>query len=107
MIRHTLLAGLAAGLLWAPTTRAADDPKSPAGGVTPQTEKINELIAKGYEAAGVKAPAKKASDLEFMRRVFVDLLGRVPTVEEILDFEKDTNANKRVRLVQRLLNDKQ
>ena len=59
-----------------------------------------------YEKAGIKAPAAKANDYEFMRRVFIDLLGRIPTVEEIVDFEQDKAANKRVRLVQRLLNDK-
>lgn len=110
MIRHTFLAGLAAGILWASahTTSAADEPKTPApmGGISPQTQKINEFILKGYEAAGIKNPAKRATDHEFMRRVFIDLIGRIPTVEEIIDFEKDAGANKRVRLVQRLLNEK-
>jgi hypothetical protein len=41
-----------------------------------------------------------------MRRVFIDLLGRVPTVEEIADFEQDKAPNKRVRLVRRLLYEK-
>ena len=41
-----------------------------------------------------------------MRRVFIDLIGRIPTIEEIADFERDRAANKRVRLVQRLLNEK-
>src|SRR4051812_3514359 len=112
MIRHTFVAGLAAGILWASAhpASAVDEPKTPAppamGGISPQTQKINELIAKGYETAGIKTPAAKATDYEFMRRVFIDLLGRIPTVEEIVDFEQDKGANKRVRLVQRLLNDK-
>jgi hypothetical protein len=40
-----------------------------------------------------------------MRRVFIDLIGRIPTIEEIREFEKDTSPNKRVKLVNRLLND--
>jgi hypothetical protein len=123
MIRHTLVAGLTAGLLWASAhaSVAADEPKktdapapkkaekdtpAPMGGVSPQTQKINELIAKGWESAGIKKPSDKATDHEFMRRVFIDLIGRIPTVEEVLDFENDRAANKRARLVRRLLNEK-
>ncbi len=104
MIRHTLAAGLAVGFLWASARPTAA--QEPMGGVSPQTAKINELIRKGYESAGITKPAEKATDLEFMRRVFIDLQGRVPTVEEIKDFEADKTANKRVKLVQRLLNEK-
>ena len=38
-------------------------------------------------------------------RAFIDLIGRIPTVEEIYDFELDRSANKRARLISRLLND--
>ena len=53
MIRHTFVAGLAAGILWASAhpSAAADDPKVPApamGGISPQTQKINEFIAAGW-----------------------------------------------------------
>ena len=116
MIRHTFLAGLTVGLLWAPVpaATAADDPKpQPAqppaagmAGISQQTQKINELIAKKWEEAGIKKVADRATDNEFMRRVFIDLLGRIPAVEEIVDFEQDKSPNKRVKLVQRLLNDK-
>ncbi len=107
MIRSLLLAGFIAGLFGAaaPASAAPDEPKLP-GGISPQAAKINELIAKNYEAAGIKKPSEKATDSEYMRRVFIDLIGRIPTVEEILDFEQDKGANKRVRLVQRLLNEK-
>jgi hypothetical protein len=89
------------------TSVAADDPpKAPAAGISPQTAKINEFIAKKWEEAGIAKPAAKASDHEYMRRVFLDLIGRIPTVEEILDFEQDKSPNKRVKLVQRVLNEK-
>lgn len=107
MIRSSLVAGLAVGLFWvsAHTATAADDP-APMGGISPQTRKINELIAAKWKDVGITKPADRANDFEFMRRVFIDLLGRIPTVEEILDFEHDKGANKRVRLVQRILYDK-
>ena len=112
MIRSLLLLG---ALCATAQTSAADDPKPtpppvptvpPTAGISPQTQKINELIAKNWEAAGIKKPAERATDNEYMRRVFIDLVGRIPTVEEILDFEQDRAANKRVRLVQRLLNER-
>ena len=91
-------AALAAGLLWATAQVAAAQPP-----VAPQTQKINELIAKGWESAGIKRPAARATDHEFLRRVFIDLVGRIPTPEEVVDFEMDRSPEKRAKLVQRLL----
>jgi len=86
----------------------ADSPATPPPaanptGISPQTQKINELIKKGYEAAGIKKPAAKSTDQEFVRRVFIDLIGRIATPEEVIDFEADKSADKRTKLVQRLL----
>jgi Protein of unknown function (DUF1553)/Protein of unknown function (DUF1549) len=107
MIRTPLAAALAVGFLWGSSAPAnAED--TPAAGISPQAQKINELIAKGYENApkgGVKKPADKATDSEFLRRSFIDLIGRIPTPEEVLDFEADHSANKRAKLVYRLLNE--
>jgi|GEM_PF-212847 len=83
------------------------EPPAPAGNpaLSPQANKINEYIKKGYEAAGIKRPAARATDNEFVRRVFIDLVGRIATPEEITDFEaeKGSSVEKRVKLVQRLL----
>lgn len=87
-----------------------DAPKTPAPkveaslpGLSPQSAKINEFIRKGYEAAGIKKVAARATDHEFIRRVFIDLLGRIATPEEIIDFERDKSPERRIKLVQRLL----
>lgn len=106
MIRHMLFPSLALLLLLAIGRTADGQQPASMGGISEQTQKINEFIAKGYEAAGIKKPAARATDLEFMRRVFIDLIGRIPTVEEIYDFENDKSPNKRVKLVQRLLYEK-
>jgi hypothetical protein len=98
------VAALSAGFLMAAAGfAAAEDPKPTSA--SPQTQKINELIAKGCESAGIKKPADKANDFEFMRRAFIDLIGRIPTPDEIVDFERDTSSNKRAKLVFRLLNE--
>ena len=81
MIRLPIAAVLAGGLLWIATGSApAQDAKA---GLSPQTQKINELIAKGWESKDIKKPADRATDEEFMRRAFIDLIGRIPTPEEI------------------------
>ena len=82
--------------------RAAQDTKA---GASPQTEKINEYIAQGWKTADITRTALRADDYEFMRRAFIDLIGRIPTPEEIVDFRRDSSSNKRARLVYRLLNE--
>lgn len=71
--------------------------------ISPQTQSINKLIAAKWAEAGIKKPAERAKDSEFLRRVFVDLVGRIPTPAEVVDFESDSSFNKRLKLVHRLL----
>lgn len=48
-------------------------------------------------------PAKTCSDDEFLRRVSLDLLGILPSIDKTKDFLADTNVNKREQLVDSLL----
>jgi Protein of unknown function (DUF1553)/Protein of unknown function (DUF1549) len=90
---------LALGLSFAAgsNVRAAD------AAIAPQTLAINKHISEAWTKAGIKKPAEKATDLEFMRRAFIDLIGRIPSYEEAVDFDQDKGANKRARLINRLL----
>lgn len=74
-------------------------------GMSPQTQRINELLAQAWKANNLKASAR-ASDSEFLRRVFLDLIGRIATPKEVVAFETDRAPNRRERLVQKLLYDK-
>jgi Protein of unknown function (DUF1549)/Protein of unknown function (DUF1553) len=47
--------------------------------------------------------AQQASDAEFLRRVYLDLAGRVPSLEETKAFLADSATDKRERLIDRLL----
>lgn len=49
------------------------------------------------------APSELADDEQFLRRVSIDLIGLLPSPEEYQEFTQDTSANKRERLVDRLL----
>ncbi|MBL8797100.1 MAG: DUF1549 domain-containing protein [Planctomycetia bacterium] len=48
-------------------------------------------------------PSELCSDSVFLRRVYLDLLGTVPTAEEARQFLNDPAADKRARLIDRLL----
>jgi hypothetical protein len=48
-------------------------------------------------------PSPEASDGEWCRRVYLDLIGRVPTVDELNKYLADRKRDKRARLVDRLL----
>jgi hypothetical protein len=48
-------------------------------------------------------PAKVCSDAEFLRRVYLDLIGTLPTAEEARRFLADTKSDKRKLLVDELL----
>jgi len=65
-------------------------------------EKIDQLIARRW--SDVKAePAPRADDAEFVRRVYLDLAGRIPSVEETRSFLADNRPDKRAQLVEKLL----
>lgn len=49
------------------------------------------------------APAPMSSDSEFLRRVTIDLAGRIPTPDEVSAFLADTSADKRDRVIDSLL----
>ena len=48
-------------------------------------------------------PAPKTTDWEFVRRVTLDLTGRIPTPDRVLTFVADTAPDKRAKLIDELL----
>jgi len=65
---------------------------------------VNAEIARGISENGVK-PAGPATDAEWCRRLFVRVLGRIPTIDELDQFTADKAKDRREKLVQRLLSD--
>ena len=68
----------------------------------PEVALINAAIRKGWSDHNL-VPSKAATDGEWCRRVYLDLIGRVPTVEELTAYLSDHKNDKRERLVDRLL----
>ncbi len=70
----------------------------------PQVQFINEQIRKGWVDSGM-TPSAMATDGEWCRRVYLDILGRIPTVGELTAFVSDRSADKKLKLVNTLLTD--
>jgi hypothetical protein len=66
------------------------------------TQRIDDSLARLWQSNGIK-PVHEASDAEFMRRLYLDLTGRIPSVSEAQTFLEDTAPNRRELLVDRLL----
>jgi hypothetical protein len=64
--------------------------------------KIDDRIDAGLKERKVVA-APIASDSAFIRRVYLDLAGRIPRVSEVRAFLDDKRSNKRALLVEKLL----
>jgi hypothetical protein len=67
------------------------------------TAEIDRMLAASWKKAGIE-PAVAADDAEFLRRVYLDLAGKIPAVAEVRKFLADTRADKRARLVDEQLN---
>lgn len=72
----------------------------PKGQTMPQS--IDSLIEKRWRELKVK-PSSGCDDRTFARRVYLDVAGRIPTPEELDRFLADKRRDKRVALVNQLL----
>jgi hypothetical protein len=64
--------------------------------------RLDAELERGWAEAGIE-PGPRASDAEYLRRVSLDLLGRVPSRDELARFLADEAPDKRARLVDELL----
>jgi hypothetical protein len=68
------------------------------------TGRISQILMAENAELGVKhKPMPIAGDATFLRRVYVDLIGRIPTEEEIRKFAKTPKQTRREALVDELL----
>ena len=63
---------------------------------------INQQIRQRWQEEGLK-PAAPATDSEWVRRVYLDVLGRIPTVDETNRYTADRLPQKKRRLLDELL----
>ena len=88
----SLLLGCASALLCQPAAHAED---------IPLHVQVDQLLAARPDY--LKNAAPRCSDEEFLRRVYLDLTGCIPSSLEAHRFLDDKSAHKRVKLIDRLL----
>jgi hypothetical protein len=100
--RRYLAAALVLALGVPAPTPAAPPGDRPVLDAAQLAARIDQLLAEQWAKAKV-APAAPAGDAEFLRRVYLDLTGTIPTVAEARAFLDDKRSDKRERLIDRLL----
>ena len=75
---------------------------APTQQVSSSTKHLDRYINAALKRQNIR-PSKQSEDAEFLRRVHLDLTGKIPTPEEVLDFLKDGSSNKRQRKIEQLL----
>ncbi len=68
----------------------------------PQRNFIDKLVLQKLQQLSLE-PAARCTDTEFVRRVMIDTVGRLPTQAEAQQFLADGDANKRDKLIDSLL----
>lgn len=88
---------------------------APASAAPPQTEFstglsdrvvqfVDQQIQQGWEDNEV-VPSPVASDGEWIRRVYLDIVGHIPPAKKVQEFIDDKSPEKRSKLIDELLND--
>jgi hypothetical protein len=90
-----------AGAVTDQVTSHLPKPASPAGRMR-RANLIDKHIFGKMEREGIPH-APLASDQEFVRRVYLDITGRIPSPAEVRGFLADGSQDKRARLIQRLI----
>lgn len=68
----------------------------------PRTGVIDELVGARWKQMGL-LPSARCTDAEFIRRAYLDVLGVLPTPEEVRAFLASQEPDKRVKLVDAVL----
>jgi hypothetical protein len=82
-------------------------PKRPSRSVSPPTltsAELDRLVAQFLTKNSPKVePATLTTDVEYVRRIYFDAIGRPPTPQQVQSFLQDRSKDKRARLVDTLL----
>ena len=106
-----VMASIALGLLLSHSHGEPSEPNPAATTAKPDAgpgdalalaRKIDDFVAERWKA-GKAVPAEPADDATFIRRASLDIAGKIPAVADLHEFLDDTSAEKRSRLVERLL----
>ncbi|MCX7421970.1 MAG: DUF1553 domain-containing protein [Planctomycetia bacterium] len=67
---------------------------------------LDKVLSLENKERGIKLdPMPVIDDLTFLRRVYCDLISRIPSVDEVAAFEADSSKSKRAELIDNLIKD--
>jgi len=73
-------------------------------GVSGQASEVDQILTEENQAAKVTLkPMPVVDDLTFLRRVYIDLIGRIPSGEEIAEFQQWPANGRREKLIDKLI----
>lgn len=105
-----LVAGLCVSL---PRAQGADGPAGDSGkkaasrpvDVSAFAQEIDRLVASELKRLDQEL-RPEIDDYAFCRRIYLDAIGRIPTIDELESFVSDDRSDKRARLIDKLLHSK-
>jgi hypothetical protein len=68
----------------------------------PRYNFIDDLVWKKLAALGI-TPSSPAPETTWLRRAFIDIIGRLPAPDEVREFLADASADRRIKVIDRLL----
>ncbi len=81
-------------------------PSAPGGSRTSSSDTSSTNLIDGYIFPALKAqgvtPARMTNDYEFVRRIYLDMTGRIPTSDQVTSFVASTSPTKRADLIEAL-----
>ena len=72
------------------------------GRISSSTKHLDRHIDSKLKEQSIK-PSKRSKDAEFLRRIHLDLTGKIPTIEEVRAFITDGSKNKREKKINQLI----
>ena len=106
MMKRALLSAFLLGVFAGGTVSAAKKNSSSSSSSSSTgkdaSDRIDRLLTEGYTEAGIE-PNAPVSDEVFLRRIYLDVIGRVPTLDEAKNFLESKDKNKRAELIDELL----
>ncbi|MCM8768119.1 MAG: DUF1553 domain-containing protein [Candidatus Omnitrophica bacterium] len=68
---------------------------------SPPTNEVDRLVLRGLKEQNIAA-SPWCSDEVFIRRVYLNMIGKLPSPGEVLEFLRDTRTDKRHQLIEKL-----
>ncbi|MDC0273355.1 MAG: DUF1549 domain-containing protein [Planctomycetaceae bacterium] len=86
------------------SAQAAEEAEFSTGSNEVLIKEVNQLIRRSWDDNLIK-PSAVADDAEWLRRVYLDVVGHIPPMETVKEFVASKDAAKRSKVVDQLLDD--